>query len=51
MYDDFYEQVVRVKNIGIFPFDDTAQKLLESYLREDLDQPRAATWYDDTWTG
>ena len=51
MYDDFYEQVVRVKNIGIRPFADTAQQLLVSYLREDLGQPRSATWYEDTWTG
>ena len=50
-YDDFYEQVVRVKNIGICPFADTAQKLLVSYPREDLEQPRAGTWYEDTWTG
>ena len=53
-YDDFYEQVVRVKDIvlfGVFSFADTAQKLLVSYLREDLEQPRAGTWYEDTWTG
>ena len=50
-YDFFYEQVVRVKNIGVFPFADTAQKLLLAYLRKDLNQPRAGTWYEDTWTG
>ena len=50
-YDEFYEQVVRVKNIGCFPFCETAQQLLVSYLRDVLDQPRAATWYEDTWTG
>ena len=42
---------MRVKNIGCFPFCETAQQLLVSYLRDVLDQPRAATWYEDTWTG
>ena len=32
MYDEFCEQVVGVKNIGCFPFCETAQQLLVSYL-------------------
>ena len=50
-YDDFYEQLVRVKNIAVLPFADTAQELLVKYTRDDLDQPRAANWYEGTWTG
>ena len=41
-YDDFYEQLVRVKNIAVLPFVDTAQELLVTYTtRADLEQPRA----------
>ena len=50
-YDDFYEQLVRVKNISVFPFAENAQLLLVEYLRDDLDQPRAANWFLVTWTG
>ena len=50
-YDDFYEQLVRVKNISVFPFAEKAQLLLVEYLRDDLDQPRAANWFLVTWTG
>ena len=50
-YDDFYEQLVRVKNISVFPFAEDAQLLLVEYLRDDLDQPRAANWFLVTWTG
>ena len=42
MYDEFYEQLVRVKDIAIFPFADTAQELLVTYTRDDLEQPRVA---------
>ena len=50
-YDDFYIQLVRVKDIAALPFADTAQKLLVTYIREDLGQPRAANWYEGHWTG
>ena len=50
-YDDFYEQLVRVKNIAVLPFAETAQLLLVEYTRDDLYQPRAANWYLGTWTG
>jgi hypothetical protein len=50
-YDEFYEQLVRVKDIAALPFADTAQKLLVTYIREDLGQPRAANWYEGHWTG
>ena len=50
-YDDFYEQLVRVKDIVVISFADTAQKLLATYTREELEQPRATNWYEGHWTG
>ena len=50
-YDEFYEQLVRVKDIATLPFADIAQTLLVKYVREDLRQPRAANWYEGHWTG
>ena len=50
-YDLFYEQLVRVKDIAVLPFAETAQELLVTYVREVLMQPRAATWFQGTWTG
>ena len=50
-YDEFYEQLVRVKDIATLPFADIAQQLLVTYVREDLRQPRAANWYQGHWTG
>ncbi len=41
-YDDFYIQLVRVKDIASLPFADNAQQLLVKYICEDLGQPRAA---------
>ena len=49
-YDYFYEQLVRVKNISVLPFAEDAQLLLVEYLRDDLDQPRAANWFLVTWS-
>jgi hypothetical protein len=50
MYDEFYEHLVRVKDIASLPFKfaDNAQQL---YIREDLGQPRAANWHEGHWTG
>ena len=42
---------MRVKNNAVLPFADTAQELLATYTREELEQPRAANWYEETWTG
>ena len=42
---------MRVKDIAVLPFADTAQKLLVTYTRDDLEQPRAANWYEGHWTG
>ena len=50
-YDDFYEQLVRVKDIATLPFADIAQQLLVKYIRVDLGQQRAANWYEGHWTG
>ena len=50
-YDDFYEQVLRVKNIMIENFAHHAQALLVSYIRDALKQPRAAEWFETWWTG
>ena len=50
-YDDFYEQLVRVKDIAVLSFAETAQRLLVIYIREVLGQPRAAAWFEGTWTG
>ena len=50
-YDLFYEQLLRVKDIAVLPFADTAQQLLMTYVREELEQPRAANWVEGTWTG
>ena len=35
MYYDFYEQLVRVKDIASLPLADNAQQLLVKYIRED----------------
>ena len=35
-YDRFYEQLVRVKDIAVFPFAEIAQLLLVTYVREVL---------------
>ncbi len=51
MYDDFYEQLVRVKDIASLPFADNEQQLLAKYIRQDLGQPRPANWYEGHWTG
>ncbi len=37
-YDEFYEQLVRVKDIAMSPFAETAQQLLVKYICEDLGQ-------------
>ncbi len=50
-HDDFYEQLVRVKDIAVLPFADNVQQLLVKYTREDLGQPPAASWYQGHWTG
>ena len=50
-YDLFYEQLVRVKEVAVFPFAEIVQLLLVTYVREVLKQPRAATWFEGTWTG
>ncbi len=46
MYDEFYEQLVRVKDIASETFAYNAQQLLVKYIREDLGQPRPANWYE-----
>ncbi len=50
-YDEFHEQLVRVKDIATLPFADNAQQLLVTYVREELRQQRAANWYQVHWTG
>ena len=50
-YDYFYEQLVRVKDIAVLSFAETAQRLLVIYIRGVLGQPRAAAWFEGTWTG
>ena len=50
-YDDFYEQLVRVNIIAVFPYADTVQALLVTYTRKDLDHQRAANWYEGHRTG
>ena len=42
---------MRVKDILVLPFADTAQQLLVTWVREELEQPRAANWVEGTWTG
>ena len=49
--DLFYEQLLRVKDIVVLPFAGTAQQLLVTWVREELQQPRAANWVEGTWTG
>ena len=44
MYNKFYQQVLRVKNIMLLPFAARAQALLVTYIRDVLEQPRAAEW-------
>ncbi len=45
-YDEFYEQLVRVKDIAMLFFAKIAQQLLVKYIRKDLGRPRAANWYE-----
>ena len=42
---------MRVKDIAVLSFAETAQRLLVIYIREVLGQPRAAAWFEGTWTG
>ena len=42
---------MRVKDIAVLSFAETAQRLLVIYIREALGQPRAAAWFEGTWTG
>ncbi len=51
MYDDFYVQLVRVKDITSLRFASNAQQLLVKYIREDLGQQRTVNWYEGHWTG
>ena len=48
---NFYAQLVRVKDFAVLPFADDAQQLLVKYTREDLEQLRAANWYEGQWMG
>ncbi len=50
-YNEFYEELVRVKDIATLPLADKAQKLLVKHIREDVGQPLAAEWFEEHWTG
>ena len=41
---------MRVKDIVVLPFAHTEQELLVMYTRDDLEQQRAANWYEGHWT-
>jgi len=50
-YDNFYAQVLKVKDIAILTFAELAQSLLVDYIRNVLLQPEAAEWFSTWWTG
>ncbi len=45
MYDLFYKETFKVKNIAILSFAKHAQTLLVDYIRNVLKQPGAANWF------
>ena len=44
-YDNFYAQVLKVKDIAVLTFAELAQRLLVDYIRDVLLQPEAAEWF------
>ena len=50
-YDNFFAQVLKVKDIAVLTFAELAQRLLVDYIRDVLLQPEAAEWFSTWWTG
>jgi hypothetical protein len=50
-YDDFYSLALQVIAINVLSFAEHAQALLVNYIRYELNQPRAADWFQEWWTG
>jgi hypothetical protein len=50
-YDNFFEKVLKVKDVAVLTFADLVQRLLVDYIRDVLLQPEAAEWFGTWWTG
>jgi hypothetical protein len=50
-YDNFFEKVLKVKDVVVLTFADLVQRLLVDYIRDVLLQPEAAEWFSTWWTG
>jgi hypothetical protein len=50
-YDDFYGKVLQVVDVNVLSFADHVQALLVVFIRYVLEQPRAAEWFRECWTG
>jgi hypothetical protein len=45
-HDNFFEKVLKVKDLSVLTFADLVQRLLVDYIRDVLLQPEAAEWLD-----
>ncbi len=50
-YDNFFEKVLKVKDVVVLIFADLVQRLLVEYIRDVLLQPEAVDWFSTWWTG
>ncbi len=50
-YDDLYGKVLQVVDVNVLSFANHVQALLVVFIRDVLEQPRAAEWLREWWTG
>jgi hypothetical protein len=50
-YDDFYGKVLQAVDVNVLSFACHVQALLVFFIRDVLEQPRAAEWFRECWTG
>ncbi len=50
-YDNFNARALQVIATNVLSFAEHAQALLVEYIHKDLNQHRAANWYQERWTG
>jgi hypothetical protein len=48
---DFFGKVLQVFDVSVLSFANHDQALLVSFIRVVLEQPRAAEWFREWWTG
>jgi hypothetical protein len=50
-YNNFYGKVLQVVDVNVLSFANHVQALLVVFIRSVLEQPRAAMWFCQWWTG